>query len=632
MGRKTPLATLPRITALCYIRQSKTRDANDMDSPERQRSNIQIICEQQGWTPEWYMDADGHKTGTKEKNRPGWLAVKARLGDPDVVALVANDLSRLHRKGWRIGDLLDFVDEYGVKLVLAAPGKQMDFSTPQGRIVAQVGALFDEWYAIDISQRSRDMIAHRKRDGKTVGLPPFGTVRGQDGYLKPSPLGAWLLPDGTFCSGTADASPDAGAMWRSYYKAAERVLQIYSEDKHGFPTIAYQIQMEGWAYRRRDGEPTVFGAEDVRRIVSNWGEYGGYVWKHRARERHPHDHNPADVHLIAERAVFPLDLLYRVGQVRYNRAVGHRSVRHGIKAADYPYALNGIIYCAHCEGNAVKHNDGGLRSRLAGMWHDRNPRYRHKSGVKCGCTNRSVMASILEAEFARLLKLLVVRDDQIEALNQLSLRAAQMSPMGSEVELEAEKRTALARLQRQQEANRHLFEDGDLTREEYLRRREKYEQEKAHWEARTSESEKLALELTLCVEAVHRLSSLWEVSTDEDRQGMARNLFNYVIFDLDTHRIVDFRLKPWADRFVTLRAALYEEVKGLERTIMFSQGQYTEVALTGFDPIKVSTTSRFRLPSSGCCRRSMLKPQSIQGWQSPIEMPRSSGGMPAGRA
>ena len=89
------------------------------------------------------------------------------------------------------------------------------------------------------------------------------------------------------------------------------------------------------------------------------------------------------------------------------------------------------------------------------------------------------------------------------------------------------------------------------------------------------------MELTLCVEAVHRLSSLWEVSTDEDRQGMARNLFNYVIFDLDTHRIVDFRLKPWADRFVTLRAALYEEVKGLERTIMFSQGQYTEVALTG---------------------------------------------------
>lgn len=75
------------------------------------------------------------------------------------------------------------------------------------------------------------------------------------------------------------------------------------------------------------------------------------------------------------------------------------------------------------------------------------------------------------------------------------------------------------------------------------------------------------------------------MSTDEDRQGMARNLFNYVIFDLDTHRIVDFRLKPWADRFVTLRAALYEEVKGLERTIMFSQGQYTEVALTGFEPV-----------------------------------------------
>ena len=101
-----------RNTALCYIRQSVTLNPNDMDSPERQRENIEVVCRQNGWLPEWYVDADGHKSGTKEKNRPGWLALKTRLSDPDIVALVANDLSRLHRKGWRVGDLLDFVDEY----------------------------------------------------------------------------------------------------------------------------------------------------------------------------------------------------------------------------------------------------------------------------------------------------------------------------------------------------------------------------------------------------------------------------------------------------------------------------------------------------------------------------------------
>ncbi|GEM_PF-4546051 len=132
--KKKPIHSDNANVALCYVRQSYTRDDNDMNSPDRQRANIQLICEQNGWTPEWYEDAEGHKSGTKVKNRPGWLALKKRLSDPDIVALVANDLSRLHRKGWRIGDLLDFVDEHDVKLILAAPGKQMDFSTPQGRI------------------------------------------------------------------------------------------------------------------------------------------------------------------------------------------------------------------------------------------------------------------------------------------------------------------------------------------------------------------------------------------------------------------------------------------------------------------------------------------------------------------
>src|SRR4051794_10465745 len=97
-----------RHVALCYIRLSMTRDESDMDSPQRQRANIQAVCDKRGWKPEWYEDAEGHKSGTKENNRPRWLALKERLGDLDVAAVVANDLARLHRKGWRVGNLLDF--------------------------------------------------------------------------------------------------------------------------------------------------------------------------------------------------------------------------------------------------------------------------------------------------------------------------------------------------------------------------------------------------------------------------------------------------------------------------------------------------------------------------------------------
>ena len=140
--------------ALCYIRQSYTRDGDDKNSPERQKANIERICEEHGWSPEWYEDTDGHKSGRKVQNRPGWLALEKRLSDDDVVALVANDLARVHRKGWRVGDLIEKLERYQIALVLAAPNREVDTSTAMGRIFIQFAAIFDEYYAEDISQRA----------------------------------------------------------------------------------------------------------------------------------------------------------------------------------------------------------------------------------------------------------------------------------------------------------------------------------------------------------------------------------------------------------------------------------------------------------------------------------------------
>ncbi len=572
-----------RNIALCYVRQSVTMDENDKDSPERQRANIALICEQNGWQAEWHEDADKHKSGTQEKNRPGWLALKARLGDPDVIALVANDLSRLHRKGWRVGDLLDFVEEHAVKLVLAAPGKQMDFSTPQGRIFAQLSAIFDEWYAIDVSQRYKDMIAHRKRQGKGMGLPPFGTKRNAKGYLVGSREGAWSLPDGTFALGKRNQPPDPAAVWRSYYQAAERILRLYAEGELGTEAIALKMQIEGWPWRDRQGQPTPMEGEDIRRVIANWPEYGGFVSQYRARERHPHDHPVEEIVLVPERAVFDIQLLYQVGKVRTARTI-KRTTSDGEKNETFPYPLNNITYCFHCEGLAQQHNNSKLRSRLGGKGGGDVGRYRHKSGVNCGCTNKSVKRTIYEQDFARLLALLTVNVEQIDLMTQLGIQALTAQVHADGVSLEEQKRAAIAKCQRRIDAARHLYEDGDLSREEYIRRKERNEREIAHWEARTTETEKIALELTLCLEAIDRINQLWAISDDEDKQGMARNLFSYIIYNLDTQRIVDFRLKPWADRFITLRAALYSDEEGSNGvTTISSMGK--GVAPTGLEPV-----------------------------------------------
>jgi len=181
---------------------------------------------------------------------------------------------------------------------------------------------------------------------------------------------------------------------------------------------------------------------------------------------------------------------------------------------------------------------------------------------------------------------LTVDTQHIDVMTQLGIQALHTQEKVKSEDIESQKRTAIAKCRRRIDAARNLYEDGDLSREEYLKRKEANEREIVHWEAQTAETEKIALELVLCLEAINRINELWEISDDEDKQGMARNLFSSITYNLDTQRIVDFRLKPWADRFVTLRTALYEDentaFEGNKNPSNPVQGVGKGVVLTGY--------------------------------------------------
>jgi hypothetical protein len=358
--------------------------------------------------------------------------------------------------------------------------------------------------------------------------------------------------------------------------------------------------------------------DDVRRIVANWAEYGGVVSRLRARERHPHEHPVDAITLIPERAVFDVALLYRVGRVRAERTI-KRTANDGEKVKDYPYPLNGITYCHHCDLLAEKHQQPSLRSRLGGKGRTQKGRYRHKHGVNCGCTNKSVKREIFEADFGRLLDLLTVNPDEIDKLVHLGVETLASSDQTDAIQLEAKKLQAINKCRRRIEAARHLYEDGDLTREEYLKRREANEREIAHWESRTTDSQRVALELALCVDAVARMSQLWSHGTDEDRQGLVRNLFSEVVFDLDTQRIVNFRLKPWADQFIILRAALYDEEN--ENPSSDAQGVGKGVTPTVLDIIRLPLAEivEWLLVTSG------MTACASSGWRREYPFPRVAG-------
>lgn len=90
-------------------------------------------------------------------------------------------------------------------------------------------------------------------------------------------------------------------------------------------------------------------------------------------------------------------------------------------------------------------------------------------------------------------------------------------------------------------------------RDAYLSRKSTIEDELRHWQNYSSETTQMQIQLTMCVNAFTRLVDLWKSSSDEGRQTLAKGLFEEIVFDLDDQMMVDFKLKPWAERFLVVR-------------------------------------------------------------------------------
>src|SRR5258708_7023075 len=223
------------------------------------------------------------------------------------------------------------------------------------------------------------------------------------------------MPGGQHRPGKAGENPpDDAALWRGYFDCARRILDVYSENKYGAERIAYLLNLEGWAFKNRDRMPRSLDKEDIRRVVHNWPEYGGAVLGKRARYRSGLEVNPDTVQLNPDRALFPIDLLVQVGRVVRERSYEPRN--DGVKRTARSYAMNGMLYCAHCEQRAFEQKNEGLRTKLWGKT-SKDSRYRHRDGMKgCGCTNRSVTCEEVENDFGRLLHLMVVLGDSIQKL------------------------------------------------------------------------------------------------------------------------------------------------------------------------------------------------------------------------
>ena len=445
-----------RRVALCYVRKSITQAAADRVSPERQRSGCEAEAEAHGWTPEVYEDAEGHRSGRTE-DRPAWQALKAQLGRPDVVAIIAESLARASRSTRDLYNVLAELDERGIAFISLK--ERIDTSTAMGRAFFGFCAVMAQFESDLASERMAANIAYkREHKGRHWGLTPFGCEReGPDRVLVPSTEGVWIRADSSVVgAGVADDPPAAGLEWRGYHAALRRCYELYIEDKYGLVTIRRRLDRDGYRFRDRWGNPRKFTEDDVRRLLDAHPIYAGNVIVGRAKDR------GGEILEGAHDPILPVHLCDQVAEIlqRRSKLVVHLrgSPWHGRGRV---YILSGLLHCAGCG------------RKMIGMYQDGKRRYRH-SRAKEGCTAKGqALARDIEGqvfdrlrcfEIPEVLKQRIRQDveQRIKAMNGPGLEAA---------------RAVIRRNEKRLQNLLDLRIEGEISKADYYSRKAEYEAE-----------------------------------------------------------------------------------------------------------------------------------------------------------
>jgi len=402
----------------------------------------------------------------------------------------------------------------------------------------------------------------RKSKGKTLGRPPFGTARNEQGYLIPTKKGAWLLPNGRYIEGTAGAPPPVeGAIWRGYWECLQEILTTYIETPIGIALIARRLNEAGWAFCDRRDKPRKITRGDVRRVVANWPEYGGAVLDRSSKDRPAYETiDFDDIPLRADRAVLPLDMLKKVATVRRQRSLFPQ--RYGPESdGRRTYLLTSLIYCAHCADHAHREENPDLESRLTGRAEaDGTLRYVHRPGLTCGSSNRSNFRWELDKQAQGLVALLAVDRQTLAAMTRQVLSSLPPDAPDSDDNFEARRQEAIEDATRRIEATIHLYAEGRLSREEYLTRMGTLERSKRAWENRQPLTTRVTQELAECHATLENLTSMLRSDSGVQRcKVLIRQVFARLTVNLDARRIVSFRVNPWFVRYFTARVALLRE-------------------------------------------------------------------------
>lgn len=175
--RKGAVTAVAASRAAVYVRVSTDAQADDGGSIESQKARCRDLCAARGYdVTRTYVDS----ASGGNLDRPALSALRADVGRGTVGVVVVYALDRLSRSQRDTMILLDEFAACGAGLTAAS--QSFDTTTPTGRAMLGMLAVFAELQRAEIRERTRVALSKKADRGEATGRVPFGLTRDGVGF------------------------------------------------------------------------------------------------------------------------------------------------------------------------------------------------------------------------------------------------------------------------------------------------------------------------------------------------------------------------------------------------------------------------------------------------------------------
>ena len=449
-----------------YCRVSTQEQAEEGYSLEEQQRLIREYCQQKNYEVAMVYE-DAGISGKDIRHRPAMQQLLEDASKKKFHLVMSWKINRISRKLSDAIKIVETLEKYGIGY--QSYSEPFESSTPAGKMQFQMMALVGEFERNTIAQNVKMGMRAKAMSGEWCGgIPPFGYC--------------WVTMEGTENHGRRKSRLE---VVEREAEAVRLMFQLYASGK-GYKAIVGRINREGY----RTKLDNAFSVAQIKSILTNPVYIGKVRYDVRRdwNEKRRNNINPNPIVADGKHEAIISEELWEQVQFMISQKNGKPA-----RIYDGEYPLTGILKCPQCGAGMVisrttNRNKDGSKQKLTyyacGNWKNKGTTVCHSNMVRVEKANTFVYNQLdkllSDEKFFKEVVGRVNREHRILKENAIKERGVQEK--------------SLEKIKVRQQRNHELYEDSEISREEFLTRREELNRQLCELREKQTETSMVILE------------------------------------------------------------------------------------------------------------------------------------------